>query len=74
MVLEDKRVTVKEMSVKLGIGETSVCRILKELGEKCLCKVKFGDVDRSHNLDGQHCHTRLIALMWQPLITISLVN
>jgi hypothetical protein len=25
-------------------------------------------------LDGQHCHTRLIALMWQPLITISLVN
>jgi hypothetical protein len=29
---------------------------------------------KSQNSDGQHCHTRLIALMWHPLITISLVN
>jgi hypothetical protein len=28
----------------------------------------------SQDLDGQHCHTRLIALMWLSLITISLVN
>jgi histone-lysine N-methyltransferase SETMAR len=32
MVSDDKRVIVKEMLVKLGIGETSVCRILKQLG------------------------------------------
>jgi hypothetical protein len=32
IVLEDKRVTVKKMSVKLGIGEASMCRILKEVG------------------------------------------
>jgi hypothetical protein len=32
MVLEDKRVTLKEMSLKLGIEETSVCGILKQLG------------------------------------------
>jgi transposase len=32
MVLEDRRVTVKEMSVQLEIGEASVCRILKQLG------------------------------------------
>jgi transposase len=34
MVLEDRRMTVKEMSVQVGIGEASVCRILKELGLK----------------------------------------
>jgi hypothetical protein len=34
MVLVDRRVTVKEMSVQLGIVEASVCRILKHLGLK----------------------------------------
>jgi hypothetical protein len=29
IVLEDKHVTVKEMSAQLGTGEASVCRILK---------------------------------------------
>jgi hypothetical protein len=37
MVLEDKCVTVKGMSVQLGIGEVSVCRILKYLGLKKVC-------------------------------------
>jgi hypothetical protein len=37
MVLGDKRVTLKEMSVKLGIEEASVCRILKQLGLKKVC-------------------------------------
>jgi hypothetical protein len=37
MVLEDNRVTVKEISVKLGIGESSMCRILKQLGLKKVC-------------------------------------
>jgi hypothetical protein len=30
-------VPLKEMSVKLGIGEASVCRILKQLGSKKVC-------------------------------------
>jgi hypothetical protein len=37
MDLEDKLVTVKEMSVQLGIGEASVCRILKQLRLKKVC-------------------------------------
>jgi hypothetical protein len=37
MVLEERRVTLKEMSVKLGNGEASVCRILKQLGLKKVC-------------------------------------
>jgi transposase len=46
MVLEDKRVTLKEMSIELGIGEASVCRILKQLGLKKLCKVGSEHNDR----------------------------
>jgi hypothetical protein len=32
MVLQDKLVTVKGMSLKLGTGEASACRISKQLG------------------------------------------
>jgi transcriptional regulator of acetoin/glycerol metabolism len=46
MVLEVRRVTVKEMSVQLGIGEANVYRMFKRLGLKKLCKVGSEDVDR----------------------------
>lgn len=37
LVMDDRRVTVKEMSLRVGIGEASVCRILKQLGLKKVC-------------------------------------
>jgi hypothetical protein len=37
MVLEDKHVTVEEMSVQLEIGDAGVCRILKQLVLKNVC-------------------------------------
>jgi hypothetical protein len=55
MALGDKRVPVKEMSVKLGIGEASVCRILKYLVEKILCKVDPEDVDRCPQRKPKNC-------------------
>jgi phosphosulfolactate phosphohydrolase-like enzyme len=47
MVLEDGRVTVKEMSIQMEIWEESVCKILKRFGvEKNLCKLGSEDFDR----------------------------
>lgn len=37
LIRDDKRVTVKQMSSILGIGEASVCRILKTLGLRKVC-------------------------------------
>ena len=31
LILADKRVTVKELSLKVGVGEASLCRIMKQL-------------------------------------------
>jgi hypothetical protein len=39
MVLENRCVTVKDISVQLGIGETIVCRILKRLNLRKVCAV-----------------------------------
>ncbi|KAJ4447768.1 hypothetical protein ANN_09776 [Periplaneta americana] len=42
MVVADKRVTVKELSLQVGIGEASMCRILKQLGLKKFDEDKEG--------------------------------
>jgi hypothetical protein len=56
MVLEDGRVTVKEMSIQLGIGEESVCSILKWLGlKKSLCKLGSEDFDRCPQRNPKNC-------------------
>jgi hypothetical protein len=41
MVLEDRHVTEKEMSIQMGIGGESVCRILKRLGLKRFVQTGF---------------------------------
>ena len=37
LILADKRVTVKELSLQVGVGEANVCRILKQLQLKMIC-------------------------------------
>jgi hypothetical protein len=41
MGLEDRRVTVKELSIQVGNWEESVCRVLKRLGLKKSVKTGF---------------------------------
>jgi hypothetical protein len=37
MIVADRRVTVKQLSLQLDIGEASVCRILEKLGYTKVC-------------------------------------
>jgi hypothetical protein len=55
MVLKDRSVSMKEISVELGIGDASVYRILKQLGLRCWCRVGSEDVDRCAQRDSKSC-------------------
>ena len=53
LILADKRVTAKELSLQVGVEEASVCRILKQFEFKKVYAGGSEDVDRclQRNLD-----------------------
>ena len=49
LIMADRRITVRELSLQLDISEASVCRIVKQFGyclDKGLCEVGSSTIDR----------------------------